>query len=79
MKRRSIVHTRPWRSWEGGTCQDRPGRGAAPNQGMELTGNSVRSSLAPARPSSSCPALGVKVVHQYHLRQGASLYDRCHS
>jgi len=28
------------------------------NQGMELTGNSVRSCLAPAIPSSSCLAFG---------------------
>jgi uncharacterized protein (DUF433 family) len=62
MKRRSIVHTRPWRFWQGGTCQDRPGLGAAPNQGMELTGNSVRSSLAPALPSSSCPAFDIYLV-----------------
>jgi hypothetical protein len=31
MKRWSIAHTMPWRSWEGGTGQDRTGLGAAPN------------------------------------------------
>jgi hypothetical protein len=31
-----------------------------PNQGLELTGNSVRSSLAPAAPRSSGPALGLR-------------------
>ena len=45
MKRRSIRHTRPWRFWQGGTCQDRPGLGAAPNQGLEPTASSVRSCL----------------------------------
>jgi hypothetical protein len=34
--------------------------GSAPNQGLELTGNSVRSYLAPALPRSSGPALGTK-------------------
>lgn len=35
-------------------------RHSEPNKGLELTGNSVRSSLAPALPSSSCLAFGAK-------------------
>jgi hypothetical protein len=58
MNRRSILPPMPWRSWVGG-LPGRTGLGAAPNQGLELTGNSVRSCLAPAIPRSSGLAFGL--------------------
>ena len=45
---------------QGQECQGAIRRQCRPNKGLELTGNSVRSCVAPAVPSSSGPALGAK-------------------
>jgi len=52
-----------------GTCTRCPsGRPTLPNQGLELTGNSVRSCLAPALPSSSGLAFGSLTFEEVCMR-----------
>jgi hypothetical protein len=45
-----------------------PHRVTVPNKGVELTGNSVRSCVAPAAPSSSHLAYGICFCSKAHTR-----------